>query len=176
MEVRSFLSTVNCTKLSNAELLLQDKIRSAKVMYKHNLVCDISTPKNCNIYKYIQHLCQSNTLPAELYLNSKTAVTDADKADHFNSYFSSVFSCSSLCLPPLSTIPVPQSSLTHLDILVSDVYKELISNDQTKVMGFDEIHVHPCFGGSHGHNKLPHSHASHFTQVCVQGYKCISTL
>ena len=109
-------------------------------MYEHNLVHDTSTSKNYDIYKYIQHLCQSNTRPSKLYFNSKTAVIDAHKADLFNNYFCSIFSGSSFSLPLLSTIPIPHTTLSYLDISVPDVYVELISVDQTKAMGIDEIH------------------------------------
>ena len=130
----------NCTKLSNAEHLLQDEMQSVKAGYEFNLVHDLSSSKNYNIYKYICHLHQYKSIPSQLHFNSTQAVTDAEKANLLNNYFSSILTCSSFYLPSPSTIPVPQEILSNIDISVSDVYTALASIDNTKAMGIDKTH------------------------------------
>ena len=104
------------------------------------MVHNLSSSKNCNIYKYIRHLCQSKSIPTQLQFNSTVAVTDAEKANLLNNYFSSVFTCSSFHPSSSSTIPVPQETLSNLDISITDVYTALASLDHTKAMGIDKMH------------------------------------
>ena len=93
-----------------------------------------------NIYKYIHHLHQSQFIPSQLHFDSTQAVTDAKKANLLHNYFSSIFTCSSFYLPSLSTIPIPQETLSNIDISLFDVYTAFASIDHTKAMGIDKIH------------------------------------
>ena len=65
--------------------------------------------------------------------------TDIDKANLFNKYFFSVFSCSSQGLPQFSTLSPPSIFLSKVDFSISDVYQALIKLDPTKAMGIDGI-------------------------------------
>ena len=107
--------------------MLQDEMQTTKAVYEFNLVRDLSSSKNYNIYKYIHHLRQSKSIPSQLHFNSTQDVTDAEKGNLLNNYFSSIFTCSSFHLPSPSTIPVPQETLSNIGISVSDVYTALAS-------------------------------------------------
>ena len=116
-------------------------MQTAKAVYEFNLVSNLSSSKNYNIYKYIRHIRQSKSISSHLHFNSTPAVTDAEKANLSNKYLSSIFTCSFFYLPSQSTTPVLQETLSNADISVSDVYTALVSIFHAKTMGIDKIHL-----------------------------------
>ena len=55
-------------------------------------------------------------MPPVLHIEFSTAATDYEQATLFNVYFHSVFTQSSITLPPIYEIPAPEASLTGIVI------------------------------------------------------------
>jgi hypothetical protein len=127
----------NSTSLSKLQFLeteLQQLMSTAKLCFERNL----STQDSAIIFKYLRSLT-SSTLPQSLSNNTTTCSTDSEKASLFNSYFHSVFTQSSFCIPPLEELPVPISTLSDIGLSEMDVFGALSSLDPSKSMGVDGI-------------------------------------
>ena len=74
-----------------------------------------------------------------MYHGSTNATSDEDRANLFNKYFYSVFTHSTFTLPPVSDLPILDSSITSVVISVSEIYEILSSLDTSKAMGLDGI-------------------------------------
>ena len=129
----------NHLKLTQAESLLQAKMSIAKSNYESELVRAFANKESSKIYNYIKSLSRHDTLPPTMYLNSTPALSDSEKASLFNHYFHSVFTSSPFVLPPLSSLPTPNSTLNNVDITIEDVYEALCYLDLSKASGPDGI-------------------------------------
>ena len=111
----------------------------AKSNYESELVRAFTNKESSKIYNYIKSLSRYDTLPPTMYLNSTPALSNSEKASLFNHYFHSVFTSSPFVLPPLSSLPTPNSTLNNIDITIEDVYEALCSLDLSKASGPDGI-------------------------------------
>ena len=91
------------------------------------------------MFDYIKSTIGHNLIPPSVYLDSTQACNDLVSANLFNSYFHSVFSRSTFCLPHLYEMPTPTSALNNIFITESEVYNALISLDPNKSKGPDGI-------------------------------------
>ena len=124
-------------KLNNLEAQLHADIAQAKMNYESKLVHDFACNKNPKLYSHIRSVTRQNHLPQQLTLDHRIATTDEEKANLFNEYFFSVYSThSSFTAPPCSH---PPSSITEVDISVTEVYQALSNLDPSKAMGIDGI-------------------------------------
>ena len=60
-----------------------------------------------------------------MYIDSKNAATDFEKADLFNQYLYSVFTKSSFHIPPISELKRPQKYVGEIAITELDVFYAL---------------------------------------------------
>ena len=189
--------SLNCTKLSHAEQILKDDLQTAEAVYELNLIrwlVEFQELQHLQIYSSLNH----TSLNPFLHFNSTQAVTDTEKANLLNNYFSSNFNCSSFYLPSPSTIPIPQETLSKIDTSVSDVYTALASIDDIKTKGIDEMHprilkipatalckpIHHLFTLCLSHSYLPtwlaysqyHSNPQAVDKTSTSNYRPISLL
>ena len=110
---------------------------SAKLNFEKKL----SSQNNSKIYKYIQSLTSTLSLPSTISFDSLSASSDTEKANLFNYFFYSVFTQSSLSMPSPDQLPLPSATetLSNISISEDDVYTTLFSLDTTKSMGVDGI-------------------------------------
>ena len=66
-------------------------------------------------------------------------MTDLDRVRLFNKYFHSVFTSSSYVLPSLDDLSTPETSLSNVDISISDVFQALCTLDINKAPGIDSV-------------------------------------
>ena len=101
----------------------------------------LSSQNNSKIYKYIQSLTSTLSLPSTISFDSLSASSDTEKANLFNYFFHSVFTQSSLSMPSPDQLPLPSATetLSNTSISEDDVYTTLFSLDTTKSMGVDGI-------------------------------------
>ena len=92
-------SVRNQQKLDQAELELQDIMKTAKSEYESNLIQEFVFSKNYKIYEYIKSPRKEDLLPPTIHDGTTTATEDHEKITLFNKYFFSVFTSSSYCLP-----------------------------------------------------------------------------
>ena len=127
-------------KLEEAEKGLFKLMTAAKSSYESQLVDLYAFNNSYRIFKYIKSIMKTDSLPAAMYLEDKSATSDLDKAMLFNSFFESVYSKDNVSLDPTS---IPQSSqpesLDFINITELDVYAALSNLDPTKACGIDGI-------------------------------------
>ena len=108
----------------------------AKASFESTL---LETAPSQILYKYFNSLCRSGTIPPPLIFDSNSAATDAEKATLFNNYFHSVYTQSSVTIPPLVNLPTPNLTLSDISVSELDVFSALSSLNSTKAMGIDGI-------------------------------------
>ena len=79
-------------------------------------------------------------IPAIKLLNNETAITDSDKAEALNKYFSSVFTNEDLSNIPPSPICFLSDPITTIDFTPELVKEKLLSLNDNKSPGPDNIH------------------------------------
>ena len=131
-------TTNNLNKLQCLQECLQNNLSLSKTNFEANLINSISSKKSKFFY-YIKSTIGHNLIPPSVYLDSTQVCNDLDSANLFNSYFHSVFSRSTFCLPHLYEMPTPTSALNNIFITESEVYNALISLDPNKSKGPDGI-------------------------------------
>ena len=82
----------NLNRLTTAGNLFNDKVESAKVTYETNLIESLLSQSNPAVYRYLRSITNHKGLPTTVVFNNTHASSDIDKANLFNTYFSSVFS------------------------------------------------------------------------------------
>ena len=90
------------SKLKSSEHQLQLKMVSSKSEYEAKLIAHFRSHNFSKIYKYIRSITGQNAIPNSVYLDSATADSDLEKSSLINSFFQSVFTNSSVYLPPVS--------------------------------------------------------------------------
>ena len=126
-------------KLERLESALQSEIKAAKLDYESNSIKQFALSRDPRIYRYINSLTDPSQFPDIMHFGATEAVSDRDKATLFTNYFFSVFSTRSTELPSPNDLPLPASSLSNIDISLSDIYNALISLDARKTQGPDGI-------------------------------------
>ena len=124
----------NHLKLTQAESILQAKLLLAKSNYESDVRAFTIKVTN-KIYNYIKSLSRHDTLPPTMYLNSIPALSDSEKA--FYSIFSFYFP--PFVLPPMFSLPTPNSTLNNIDITEKDVHEALCTLDLSKASEPDGI-------------------------------------
>ena len=79
-------------------------------------------------------------IPKSVYFNDTTAHTPLDIANLFNTFFNSVLTKSDYSLPPLDSLPSPESQLSFISISSLDVYSTLSELNPNKAPGTDDVH------------------------------------
>ena len=131
-------TTNDLNKLQCLQECLQNNLSLSKTNFEANLINSISSKKS-KIFDYIKSTIGHNLIPPSVYLDSTQVCNDLDSANLFNSYFHSVFSRSTFCLPHLYEMPTPTSALNNIFITECEVYNALISLDPNKSKGPDGI-------------------------------------
>ena len=129
----------NLSKLGISETQLQHKMLAAKANFEAQLMQKSSPGNFSRIYRYINSLTTHDPIPQTVSLDSHIATSDVEKANLFNTFFHSVFTHSSLNLPPLEELPIPPATISDITISESDVYEALHSLNPAKAMGIDGI-------------------------------------
>jgi len=114
-------------------------IARAKSDYETNLAQTYAHSNNNQIFQYISSIKDQDHYPIKMFYNDKPASTDSDKAQIFNEYFYSVFSCSD---PPTTAVDLDTASTSViLDDVISEPYMfdMLKSLDSNKASGIDNI-------------------------------------
>ena len=137
-KLKSHPTLHNMNKVKCIEDILQSKLVQAKTNFETELIKGHSH-KPSAIYSYIRSLTGRDSLPSIMYLDSKNAATDFEKADLFNQYFYSVFTKSSFHIPPISELKRPQKYIGEIAITELDVFYALRALDTSKAVGCDGI-------------------------------------
>ena len=127
------------TSLITKELELQSDMKEAKANYENTLIHTHANTNHSKIYKYINSITSSNSLPPIMDIDNLTADTDVDKASLFNSFFHSVFTISSFTLPDPLPVAHPSEHLSGIHFTQEDVYTALTNLNPNKGVGVDEI-------------------------------------
>ena len=131
----NLLLPTTSNSITQAESLHKAKIPLVKSNYESELVRAFVNKEFSKIYNYIKSISRHDTLPPTMNFNSTLALSDSEKASIFNHYFHSVFTSSPFVLPPMSSLPTPNSTLNNIDITEEDVYEALCSLDLSKASG-----------------------------------------
>ena len=116
------------------------KLKIAKSSNENTLALDLATSKSHKIYKHMNSLRSSNSLPPSMHLDYSSAKTDCDKAFLFNEYFHSIFTRSPFTLPAMDELPAVDSSIiSDVSVTDSEVFNELSLLDTSEAMGIDSI-------------------------------------
>ena len=133
------------------------------------IIIDTETAPSQTLYKYFNSLCRSGTIPPTLIFDSNSAATDAEKATLFNNYFHSVFTQSSVTIPPLVSLPTPNLTLCDISISELDVFSALSSLNSTKAMGIDGIYWSKTLCISTVQTHPSSLHSKYLATVCATG-------
>lgn len=131
-------SDANRAKLTIAETNFQSSVKSAKVEYENILINKLISNKSNCIYKFIPSLSKHHLLPATMLCNDVPLISDFDKAQSFNQYFYSIFTCA-FAVSLISSRNNLVGTLDTIDILSCDVYNVFGLLDPTKAQGIDCI-------------------------------------
>jgi len=110
----------NSSKLQLSETQFQHKMLAAKANFEAELILNFSPNNISRVYKYINSITRHDAIPQNVSLDSQMATSHTEKANVFNTFFYSVFTWSSLNLPPLEILPIYTSfnNLQHHNIQV----------------------------------------------------------
>ena len=125
-------------KVKSLEVLLQEKISSAKDSYESSLINNFAQANNNKIYSYIRNITKSRSIPSTVHFDSLAASSNSDKANLFNHYFHSVFTNTS-SLPSINDLPDLSYTINSVEFTEMEVYDVLISLDSNKESGIDDI-------------------------------------
>ena len=78
-------------KVKSLEVLVQEKITSAKNSYESSLINDFALADNNKIYSYIRNITKTRSIPSTVHFDSLAASSNSDRVNLFNCYFHSVF-------------------------------------------------------------------------------------
>ena len=172
--------------LAAKESQLQANIVSSKAVFESGLIQNYSRSNTSKIFHYIKSISNQDVLPPVMYLDSTYASSDQDKANLFNKFFFSVYS-QMTTQPSLAGHPHSNSSLSSINITISDVFDALSSLDPSKAMGIDCIGpkvlkncatalctpVHHLFSVSLSTGRLPNEWRTHLIMpIFKAGDKC----
>ena len=90
-----------------------------------------------DIQRYFKSVTKSNSVPAEIFLNHRSATTDVSKADLFNDYFQSVFTQMPYRVKTDNKNVVIQ--LSHVYFTTEEIQSSLLQLDVNKAKGPDRI-------------------------------------
>ena len=130
-------------KLILEEQHLQNLMCSAKCEYESSLLrnCKLSHSYK-SLFRYINSFSKSHDLPNHAFLGDTHAFSSADIANHFNSFFFSVYQLSSIydldTVNLCTSIPI-SDQLQDMSVEECEVYHILSSLNPSKAMGIDSI-------------------------------------
>ena len=123
------------SRITYEESQLTDQIKSAKSDYEGYLIASFQS--NQLLYRHLRRFASS------VYYKATSASDAYTKVNLFNSYFNSIFSSSSdFILPPMSQLPTPSAQLSTINISSEDVYLAIMSLNQNKAFGCDQLSPH----------------------------------
>ena len=111
----------------------------AKILFETQMIKSFDCNNPSSIYKYINKISGSNSIPTSVNYESSTATSNTEKASLFNTFFHSVFCHSSYILPSLSDIPVPSNTCSDIVINEEEVFSILSTLNTSKAAGHDKI-------------------------------------
>ena len=123
----------------NGKLLqLVAQVDNALQFDRSNYEEQLSYRRSQNLFRHFRNL-GSNQFPSTMYYGEITTCDDAQKADLFDQYFSSVFSPSSDWNPPCIDINTPDKTISSFDCSEERIQSILKNLDVSKSSGFDTI-------------------------------------
>ena len=129
----------NLNRLTTAEKMFNDKVKSAKVTNETNLTESFLSHSNPAVCRYLRSITNYKGLPTTAVLNNTHASDDHGKANLFNKYFSSIFTKdSSVLLEPPEYIH-STNCIENINISEDEVFEALTGLDPNKAMGIDNI-------------------------------------
>ena len=119
-------------------LQLVAQVDNALQFDRSNYEEQLSYRRSQNFFRHFRNL-RSNQFPSTMYYGEITACDDAQKADLFAQYFSSVFSPSSDWNPPCIDINTPDKTISSFDCSEERIQSILKNLDVSKSSGIDAI-------------------------------------
>ena len=126
------------TKGNGKLLQLVAQVHNALQLDRSDYEEKLSNRRTHNLFRHFRNL-RSNHFPLTMYYGELTACDDAQKAEHFAQYFSSVFSISPDWNPSCININTHDKTISSFDCSKERIQTILKNLDVSKSSGIDAI-------------------------------------